>query len=141
MAEATIQGIGGSVTFPTGFNFKAASWSGDYSIETVDTTGFDEAGFRTKEPVIMSMSGSVAGTAESGAVAPILSTLATGTTIAASTLAAAKATLTLTAFTGCTFAMTAVVTRVSMSRPADGKMDVTMDFESTGPITQTWATS
>ena len=88
----------------------------------------------------MQMTGSAAGTAEfdDSDTKPLPADLADGSAMAAGDLNNAKAVMTLTATTGCTYSFTAVVTRVSMSRPADGKMDVSLDFESTGPITQTW---
>ena len=141
MAGTTIEGLGGSVTI-AGYNVKFASWSADYTMETVDTTGFDDGGFRTKAPVIASMTGSAAGTASEGAATtePIPGALAT-TAMTVGGMAAATAAVVLTGTTGCTFTFSAVVTRVSMSRPVDGKMDVTCDFESTGVIAEAWAVS
>ena len=140
MPLQTIQGLNGDVTMPTGFNFKVTQWSGDWIVDVVDTTGFDDGGFRTKEPVMTQLNGSVTGTGEFGAAttAPIPANLVDGSAMSTGDLAEAKATITLLATTGCSYAFTAVMTRVSFTRPVDGKMDVSLDFESSGPITQVW---
>ena len=141
MAAATIEGLGGNAAFTAGWTFKVASWSADYNVEVADTTGFGDGGFRAKAPVIASMTGSMAGTGQSATTVPVPAGMANGTTMSVGDLAGATTTVTLTATTGCTYAFSAVITRLSMSRPVDGKMDVSADFESSGPITQSWTTA
>lgn len=137
---ATIQGLGGAASLPSGFDLKESSWSLDYSIETVDTTGFTDAGFRAREPVMISFTGSVDGTLtfDASSSAPIVDSLADGSTLSAGDLDDATGTTTFTAQVGCTLAADCVVTGISISRPVDGKADVSYSVESNGPITQTW---
>ena len=137
---ATIQGNGGAVSLPTGFDSKESSWNLDWSCETVDTTGFGDGGFRSREPVITSFTGSVDGTLtyDASSSAPIVDSLVDGSTMAVGDLNDATGTTTFTATTGCTLAADCVVTGCSITRPVDGKADVSYSVESTGPITQTW---
>jgi len=137
---STAQGLAGSITMPTGYNMKHASFDLDHSTETVDTSGFEDNGFRTREPVVTSFTGSTAGTLEWDAsnTAPLPSVLADGSAMAATDLSNAQGTLTMQVVTGCTIAATCNVTGFSASRSFDGKADASYNFESTGPITQSW---
>ena len=132
---ATIQGTDGNVTLPSGFNIKANGWSADTVIETVDTSGFADNGYRTNEPTIISMTGAVTGTAEGGTSTPLPAALLAAT----ADLTQTQGTITLTAETGNTYSFSATITNVSHNRPVDGKYDLTYSFISSGQITQTWA--
>lgn len=132
---ATIQGTGGNAAFPTGFNMKFNGWSATTNIETVDTTGFEDNGYRVRKPVILSMDGSATGTAEGGSSTPMPAALLAATADPDQ----AEGTITLTGETGNTYSFPAVITSVSHNRPHDGKYDITFSFESAGRITQTWA--
>lgn len=132
---ATIQGTAGSVTLPTGFSAKIASWSADVQIGVADTSGFTDNGYRTKAPTIVSMVGSCSGTADDGSILP--ATLLASTAL----LTDLKGTLQLTASstaTSCHYTGTAIITGLDMTRPVDGKMDVTFNFKYTGTISQQW---
>ncbi len=132
----TIQGTGGSVTLPGGFNAKLNNWSAQLTVETVDTTGFEDNGYRTREPVMVTLSGSASGAARFSAehATPANTTLLGET----AGLGGAKGDVILQAAPGCAYSFHAVMRRVSFSRPVDGRCDVSFDFESTGPIVQTW---
>ena len=136
---STIQGINGNVSLPTGFGAKIAGWSADLQVSQVDTTGFADAGYHTFEPTSIMMSGSCQGTGQFGASG---TTPAPGSLLGSTPdLTQAKGTLTLTATTGCTYSFTAVFSNVKFQRNWAGKLDVSFDFQSSGPITQTWAVS
>lgn len=128
--SATIQGTNGACAI-TGYASKINQWSANIQIKVVETTGFSDGGFRTREPVQIFLEGSAAGTltyGDAAGPAPTLSTLAS----------LAPVSITLTATTGKTFTFSAVVTGISITRPVDGKADVTFNFKSAGPVTQTW---
>ena len=133
MALVTIQGDGGSVTVAN-FTGKLQAWSASMSFGLVDTSGFDDDGYRTREPLLCGMSGSATGTIITE-TAPfsdaVLQTPAVPATLTASVV--------LTATSGCTYTFQAVLSRCSIVRPYDGKGTVTFNFQSTGRITQAWA--
>lgn len=132
----TIQGTGGSVTLPGGFNAKLNTWSAQITVETVDTTGFEDNGYRTREPVLVTLTGSASGAARFSAEN---ATPANATLLASSAgLGGAKGEVVLQAAPGCAYSFSAVMKRIALSRPVDGRCDVTFEFESTGPIVQTW---
>lgn len=129
---ATIQGTGGNVTIG-GFGGKMRSWSADIVIDTVETTGFSDAGMRTNEPVCASVRGSAsavgqyngAGTAPMPSVASLPS------------LSTATSAIVLTAIdeaTDSTLSFNAVVSNVKESRRFDGALEITFDFESDGAV-------
>jgi len=136
MAIKTVEGLGGNYATPAGFNVKADGWSANFNIGTVETTGFIDAGYKTREPVILDMTGSASGTGQYDAAssAPIPATLV-GATPA---LTAAQGAFTLTAKGGCTLGFTGNMTQVGLARPVAGKLSLSHNFESTGPITQAW---
>jgi hypothetical protein len=132
----TIQGTGGSVTMFTGFDAKLSAWSAQLEVTVVDTSGFTDNGWRTKAPCIVSMSGSATGTADDTSTPVDADVMA-----ATSVLADSKGTLVLiaaSAATSCQYSGTALITSVSLSRPVDGKCDITFNFKYTGTITQQW---
>ena len=132
---ATIQGSAGGATLPTGFNMKVNGWTGDLAIETTDTSGFGDNGYRVREPVIISMDGSITGAAEGGTSTPAPAALLAATADPTQ----AQGTLTLTAESGNTYSFTATISNINMNRPVDAHMDMTMSYVSSGQITQTWA--
>lgn len=136
---ATIQGTGGSVTLPGGFNAKLNNWNAQIIIQTIDTTGFEDNGYRTREPVTVSLSGAASGAARFNTenATPTNATLLT----TSAGLGGAKGQVTLQAAQGCHYTFNAVMKKITLARPVDGRCDVTFEFESTGPITQTWAQS
>lgn len=131
---ATIAGTGGNVTI-AGYNAKMSAWSATLEIADAETTGFDDAGFRTFAPCIVSMRGSATGTCIYDVATSIPAPpVSTGTM----TLPGAVAVV-LTASSGNTYSFNAVVSNVSFDRPSDGKMGVTFDFESSGAVTCAWS--
>lgn len=140
MAITTIEGLGGTVSFPTGFNGKLSAWSATFTVETTETTGFADGGYRVLEPVKQYIDGSASGTAQydGASAAPVPASLMDGSGLALGDWSSVKGTVTLTATTGCTWAFSAVITSVAINRAADGKADITFNFQSRGPITQTW---
>jgi hypothetical protein len=141
MAKKNIVGIGGNIALPSGFNAKINSWSASHTVETVDTTGFADGGFRAFDPAITSLTGSAVGTAQYDAANSALlpTAVADGSVMALGDLASFVGTVTLTFVTGCTWACTtAIITGLSVSRPVDGKAEVTFNFQFSGPWTQTW---
>lgn len=141
MAAITIQGKGGNVTLPTGFNAKLDTWSASLDIKTTDITGFSDNGNRSVRPVLGSMSGSAGGTLITDS-APV-ATAALGAT---PDLSACKGTITLTAAAATSTSSTAtsyytfpaLVTGVQMGRPNADKGTVTFNFQSRGAITRVW---
>jgi len=141
MAKKNIAGLGGNLALPTGFNAKINSWSASHTVETVETTGFADGGFRTFDPTITSLTGSASGTAQYDAATTALlpAALADGSIMALGDLAGAIGTVTLTFVTGCTWSCTtANITGLSVDRASDGKANVTFNFQFSGPWTQTW---
>ncbi len=130
---ATIQGTGGNAVV-TGFGCKIYSWNGTLEATDVDTTGFADSGFRTCAPAAVSFRGSAVGTGyyNGSNTAP----LGDGVT----TLSVPSAcTITLTASSGHYYTFQGLVSGVRFTRPVDGKLDITFDFESTGAVTQGWS--
>lgn len=141
MAKKNITGVGGSVTMPTGFNAKLASWSATLNITTEEVTGFDSGGCEEHEPVALGISGSATGTLQydDSNAKPMPSALGDGSVLAVGDLTTnLMGSLTLLAITGCSWAFTAVITGINIERPAKGKATVTFNFQSSGAITQTW---
>ncbi|MGB0970432.1 MAG: hypothetical protein ACPGVG_05650 [Mycobacterium sp.] len=139
MAGSTIQGLGGSVTLPSGWNFKVASFSFGLDIATEETTGFEDGGFETHEPVSCSWNGSATGTLtyNAASTAPIPAALADGAALAVGDLQSnAKGTGTFQSMTGCTLAGTVVVTNMPITRGAKTKANVTLNMKGTGFLTQ-----
>lgn len=138
---STIQGTGGGITLPSGYNAKVESWSASHEVLTTETTGFGDGGAEVHEPVYTKMSGSCAGTLQFDATntAPLPGAIVDGGALTQSDLETnCKATLTLTATTGCTYAFTAIMTVTGFNRPEKDKATVTYNFISTGQITQAW---
>ena len=137
MPLQTIQGVGGSFTTISGFNAKFNAWTANITNETVETTGFSDAGNSTNEsggPV--KLEGTAVGVAQfDAATTALIPSAALGAT---PTFSSWKGTVTLTAATGCTYGFTAVVSGVSTGRQYNGRMEVTISFVSSGAITQTW---
>lgn len=141
MATATIQGTGGDVTLPSGFTGKLGTWSAQIEVGSVDTSGFSDNGWQDNRPTIVGMSGSAGGTliTDTPALPTALMASSADLTAAKGTLVLQAATSTSTSSTNvCKYTMTAVISGVSISRPVDGKADVTFDFQSSGTITQAW---
>lgn len=136
---ATVHGLDGSVTMPSGMSLEATEWSMDYTVVTDDTSGFESGGFKDTVAVQAFATGTVTGLVEGGTDTPLPAALADGSVMATNDLDNASGTLTLTAETGNTFAFDAVLTSMSITRPHAGAARVTYSFESNGPITQTWA--
>ena len=137
---ATIQGLGGQIALPSGWNFKASGWSFTYTVGTEETTGFDDGGFETHEPVFVRWEGSATGTLEFDAAttAPIPGAMADGAAMAVGDLDNAKGTATFTATTGCTLEGTVVITSMPLNRPTKGRGEVTINVLGSGALTQTW---
>lgn len=141
MAVGTlITGNGGAVTLPTGFNFKVTGWSAQYTPTTVENTGFDDAGFETHDVACTAMTATVngVGSYDAATTAPLPASVVDGAGMAVGDLASLKASLTLTATTGCSYAFTGVCTGVSFTRNAKGQLEITANYRSSGAITQTW---
>jgi hypothetical protein len=136
----TIQGLGGNIALPSGWNFKASGWSFTYTVGTEETTGFDDAGFETHEPVFVRWEGSATGTLEfdAASTAPIPAAMADGGGMALGDLANAKGEATFTATTGCTLVGNVIVTSLPINRTAKGRGEVTINLLGTGALTQTW---
>lgn len=132
----TIQGDGGDCTLPNGFSAKLSVWSASMNVSIANVTAFDSKGYQENRPCIVDMTGSASGTCITGNAgdAPVLvATL--GVTFVPGNC---KGNITLSATAAKTYIFDAVITNIKLSRPINGKMDVTFDFASTGPITQNW---
>ena len=137
---ATIQGLGGTIALPTGYNFKVSGWQMTHTTGTEETTGFDDGGFEVHEPVFTRFEGSATGTIEYNAsnTAPLPAALADGSGMALGDLDDAKGSATLTATTGCTYAGDVIITSSAINRTAKGRGEITVNFLGSGPLTQTW---
>ncbi|MEM6259676.1 MAG: hypothetical protein AAGI37_15460 [Planctomycetota bacterium] len=140
MAKKTIQGLGGSVTNPTGWNFKVSGFSFTYTVLTEETTGFEDGGFETHEPVAVRWEGSMTGTLEydDANAAPIPASMADGSGMALGDLDSAKGSSTFQAIDGCTLAGTVVVTNMPITRNTKGRGEVTLNVLGTGALTEAW---
>ena len=136
---STIQGVGASVSMPSGFGGKARAINATVEINATDTTGFSDLGWPTSEPVgPIRVAGSIDLVAEYGAAdSPVAPTLFASPVL----LTAAQASMTLTFQTGCALAFTANVTSVGLTRNVRDAMGTATAFESTGAVTQSWDAS
>lgn len=141
MAVTSTNGLGGNVSLPTGFNGKFSDF--DYSIDIPEqvTTGFDDGGFVTADPVgPIRMTGTVNGITEYDATntTPFPDALADGSGMALGDLKSnAQGTVTLTITTGCTLAATANITNFSGSR-SHSETSSSWSYASSGAITKAW---
>lgn len=141
MAKKTIQGTGGSVSLPSGWNFKAGAFDATFDTGIVDTSGFGDGGFRTREPTVLSLDGSASGVMEfdDTSAAPIPAALADGGSLANTDLeSSAKGTVTLQFEASCTLAATCAIGPLNMSRAFDGRAEISCGFASNGAVTQSW---
>jgi hypothetical protein len=125
---ATAVGYEGNVVMPSGHNFKPDMWQGSFGMALIDTTGFEDGGFRTAQGGLRSGAGSATGHVKYNAAST------TPGTIAASR-AGASATLTIT--TGCTVTGTMLVANVGHSVDVNGESRVSFDWAFTATITHT----
>lgn len=131
---AVVVGTGGAAS-ATGYNIKASAWTADFDMGSVDTSGFSDNGYRVREGTVVSMDGTITGSAEGATSNPIPAAVLAAT----ADPSAASVSVTLTAESGNTYSATCLINGVSMNRPFDGKMDMTFNYQSSGAITQTWA--
>lgn len=138
----TIQGNGGDVTLPNNFFAKLSVWSADINVSVANVTAFDSKGYQENRPCIVDITGSAAGTAEFGAAGDAPVSVATlGVSFVPGNV---KGNITLTAtgnndgLAAINYVFDCVVFNIRMSRPINGKMDISFDFASTGAIAQTW---
>ena len=132
MAKTTIQGTGGAATI-TGFGAKLDNWIGNLDFGPVDITGFGDAGWGEVEGTLCSLDGSASGMLITES-APVLAAVMAATFGVAS-LKIAALLLYTTGTTGYSFP--AVISNINITRPEDGKAEVTFDFVSNGRITPT----
>lgn len=135
---ATIQGTGGNVVFTgTWLSAKVAQWEATIETSVYDTSGFSSNGWEEGSTGgIYQMTGTISGTAQTDAP-PI----AAGFFADPCGLSSAKGQIILTASstaTACTYTFNAVCRNIKMSRPHNGKMDITFDFVSNGTIATVW---
>ncbi len=127
---ADIAGPGGNFTSISGFNAHFSGWSGTLQVTLVENTGFAENGNRTSLPTAQIVIGSAVGTGV--ASSSFFPTTVTGST---PTMSSYTGTITLTASSGSTCSFPANVSAVALSRQFDGKQDIGISFQSTGPLT------
>lgn len=140
MAAKTIQGVGGSITLPTGFGCKFNAFTCDVDLRETDTTGFIDVGWFTYEVTFMDLSGTATGTMQydDANTTPLPATLVAATPA----MGAAVGSIVLTWMTGCTWTFNGIVNRFSGSRPATDKATATYNFRhQSGGVTQVWDTS
>ena len=134
---ATIQGVGGTVAFVSGFNGKFTAFTLNLENPEVDVTGFSDNGNAATEsggPVKATGTATVVGTFDAASTAPIPS----GALGATPAFASWKGSATFTYAASCSYACTIVVTSVATTRSYNGRMEITFSFTSSGAITQTW---
>ncbi len=120
---AAIVGRSGSVTFATGYVTNAFAWSVDNAQETVNVTGFGDAGVSAFLSTVTSWSGQYEAYADSSATV----TLPTRD-------AAATATL-LDGAGGETWVGGIIITNVAKSVAFDGAPSLVFSFQGTGALT------
>lgn len=120
-----IAGINGTVTFPSGQNIRAASWSVETVQEVNDCSGFTVQPWRENLTGMKSFSGSTAGYLEYNAASSSPGTLVGGS-------------ITFTAITGCTLAGTMRATRQTYGTGIDGNAIGAIEFVGSGTLTLTW---
>ena len=135
MATTTVQGTGGNAEI-SGFSAKLDYWMASLDFSPVRTTGFGDLGYHNSKGTLCSMDGSASGMLEFGAAsdAPIPAD-ALAATFGAASMKVTDLKLTMNAAVEY-YMFDAVITNVSITRPEDGKADVTFDFASTGVIVQ-----
>lgn len=133
MPVTDITGIGGDVAFSGDVNAVLETWSATLTVNTVSYAGFGEA-FENTKPTTASMTGSAAGRIQFDAS----STEPFPLTGSQADLTAYVNTITLTATTGCTYAGSAVLTNINVTRPHNGRADISFDFKFDGEPTSTW---
>ncbi len=135
--QKTIQGVGGSCTLPAGFYAKLSEFSATLDLNSVDTTGFSDVGWVVHEATFMHFSGSAKGTMvyDAASSSPAPPTLMAATPA----LTTANGSITLTFFTGCTWTFNGHMSKIAVTRPTQGKADITYDFEHQGGgVVQVW---
>lgn len=129
-----IAGCGGSVTMPGGFEAKFNNWKMKKTVSTIDTTGFVDGPYADDTPTRIGYSGSASGFLVTDAAPE------PGPTGACSDLDATIGEIVLTAASGKTYTMTAVISDMSIEREANGKATVSFDFKSKGAtVVQAWS--
>ncbi len=134
MAKDIVGGTTGAVA-ATGFNIDLDQWAAEITADTVRWRTFSNLWKKSKN-VAYQMQGSFQGTVQydDPNTAPVPTN--TGGTI--NEAAFEGVTLTLTAFTGCTYSGTANVVGSNLQRSADGRMTGSFRFEYDGQPSQTW---
>lgn len=134
-----IKGSTGSITFTDGeIAARLENWSASFDNTVVEYRPFDAAPFPVRHVTGISLSGSATGVIQfdDTTTAPFKTSLtSTGVLTEANMNDVA---LVLTATTGCTYGFNAALDGVSITRPSDGRAEITVNFSSTGAITQTW---
>lgn len=133
MPTTTVQGPGGSITLGQAMSAKLGTWSATLIIPTAPTTGFEDVGNETAEPLSVKMVGSAVGVIISGVPATPAAGLG-----ATPDLTAYKGTVTLYGGTtsGNNYAFLGIINGVPLNRPCNGRYDVSFNFENSGPITK-----
>jgi len=120
-----IAGISGTITFPSGQNIRAASWSVEMVQEVNDCSGFTIQPDRENLVGMRGWSGSAAGYLEYNAASSSPGKLVGGS-------------ITFTAITGCTLAGTVRVTRQTFGTGIDGNAIGAIEYVGSGACTLTW---
>lgn len=139
MALTNIAGVGGGISFVSGFNGRFRGFDYDFSMPVEDITGFPDGGARVLVAAGGNgVTGSVNGVLQFDAsnTQPIPDAVATGSAVTSHSAQTGAMTLTFT--TGCTLAFTAFVTSWSGTRNETGAASTTWRYESSGQTTIVW---
>lgn len=128
MAETRIIGNDGSVTFLSGHNVEANSWSLTINAVVSDTTAYGDT-FRTFRGGVKQWSGSVSG---------FMSFDATSTAPSVDDFSGTPAAITLTAATGCTYGGSVIISNVVINTTKTGDATISFDLQGSGTLTETW---
>lgn len=145
MAATTVQGTGGAVTTPTGFNAKFLSFTATLEVEEMDTTGFGDNGWVNGEIIGAKVTGTAIGVLSTLIPVPAL-VLPTPAGIFGAASMEGTIKLTFQAATALlptqdrSWEFSALITAIEVGRAEEGAGSSTyrITFESSGPVTQVW---
>lgn len=134
----TIQGTGGALAAPAGFNFKLDRFAVNFVVGESRTTGFGDGGWITAEPVSRIVAGQGSGVMVAATPVPTDIVDAVDDHFVGSKF---EGTVVLTFKAGCTWTFTATIDVVDVGRAEDaaGSSLYAISFTSTGAVVPAWA--
>ena len=133
---AYIAGFGGAMTLPSGMNCKIRAWEAALDLDTIAIPPAFGESWEGAAPTVGRMTGSFSGRLDDN-VASTIPFTNPGT--ATSWAATFQASITLTASTGCTYALTVIISNYTVRREHVGYAEVQGRFRNaSGDLVVTW---